>query len=159
MDTRDLERAWRYHDAADQLLNARIQSFLIAQAFLIVGYAQILTASSFPDRVDLKLILAAIACLAIVLTLVMKALSAQLSRGIRELKRRYLLHDVDGDEIYKVYFSAVRGDGIDATLDGFARGWTRVVPLCFLIFWLLAAAYAAFAILPDVISLFDDLSA
>ncbi|MEQ8589689.1 MAG: hypothetical protein RIB70_07990 [Roseitalea porphyridii] len=150
MDNRDLERAWRYHDAADELLNGRIQSFLIAQAFLIVGYAQILTASSFVERIDLKLILLAISCLAIVLTIVMKTLAAQLSRGIRELKRKYLLDENDGDQVYKAYFSAVRGDGVNTSLDGFARGWTRVMPMCFLIFWGLALCYAMFAIFPDV---------
>lgn len=152
MDNRDLERAWRYHDAADQLLNGRIQSFLIAQAFLIVGYAQILSASSFSERLELKLVLLSISILAIVLTLVMKALAAQLSRGIRALKGQYLLHEQDGDPVYKEYFGAVRGEGTDATLDGFTRGWTRVMPLCFLVFWLLAAGYAAFVLFPDIVA-------
>jgi len=155
LDTKDLERAWRYHDAADQLLNGRIQSFLIAQAFLIVGYAQILTASSFSGRLELKLMLLSISILAIVLTLVMKALASQLSRGIRILKSQYLLHETDGDKVYKSYFSAVRGDGVDATLDGFARGWTRVMPMCFLIFWLLAAGYAMFVLVPDIAAILE----
>lgn len=151
MENKNLDRAWRYHDAADQLLNGRIQSFLIAQAFLIVGYAQILTASSFSERLDLKLLLLSISILAIILTLVMKALSAQLSRGIRVLKGQYLLHEQDGDPIYKEYFSAVRGKGVDATLDGFARGWTRVMPLCFLVFWVFSAGYAAFVLFPEIV--------
>lgn len=148
MDNDTLERAWKYHDAADQLLNGRIQSFLIAQAFLIVGYAQVLTSSTFVERLDLKLVLIGISALAITLTLVMKALAAQLSRGIRALKRDYLVHEKKGDFVYKKYFSAVRGDGVDATLDGFARGWTRVMPMCFLIFWFFAAGYAVFSLFP-----------
>lgn len=147
MDNRDLERAWRYHDAADQLLNGRIQSFLIAQAFLIVGYAQILTSSSFETRFELQVSLVAVALLAVFLTLVMKVLSAQLSRGIRALKKEYLLHETEGDQVYRTYFSAVRGDGIDPTLDGFARGWTRTMPVCFLIFWIGATGYAFLEIL------------
>lgn len=146
LDSRDLERAWRYHESADQLLNGRIQSFLIAQAFLIVGYAQILTASSFNERLDLKLVLLSISALAVVLTLVMKALAAQLSRGLRTLKKNYLLHEVDGDDVYKSYFGAVRGDADNTTPDGFARGWTRIMPICFLTFWLLAIAYATYAV-------------
>jgi len=141
-DKNDLERAWMYHEAADQLLNGRIQSFLIAQAFLIVGYAQLLTAENFDEKTNLVAALFALSVLAILLTLVMRALASQLSRGIRELKEGYLLNDEHGDEVYRRYFSAVRGDGVDPTLDGFARGWTRTVPNCFLIFWLVAFTYA-----------------
>ncbi len=151
MNSTDIDRAWRYHDAADQLLNGRIQSFMIAQAFLIVGYAQLLTAQDFETRMILKIALLSIAVLAIFLTLVMKALSAQLSRGIRELKRLHLLHETEGDSIYKVYFSAVRGDGVDPTLDGFARGWTRTMPMCFLIFWIIAIAYALISLIPSLV--------
>ncbi|WP_412550878.1 hypothetical protein [Shimia sp. MIT910701] len=51
VNSNELQKAWAYHDAADQLLNGRIQSFLIAQAFLVVGYAQILTAAAFSRAV------------------------------------------------------------------------------------------------------------
>lgn len=158
MDSRDLDRAWLFHDSADQLLTGRIQSFLIAQAFLIVGYAQILTAPSFADRLDLKIVLLAISLLAIALTLIMKALAAQLSRGIRELKKHYLLHETEGDAVYKAYFSAVRGDDTDPTLDGFARHWTRYLPVCFLIFWVGATGYAIATISPDLVTVFQRLS-
>lgn len=146
MNSNELQKAWAYHDAADQLLNGRIQSFLIAQAFLVVGYAQILTAAAFPERLDLKVFLVGVSLLAMFLTLVMKSLSSQLSRGIRALKRDYLLHESHGDEVYKSYFSAVRGDGIEPTLDGFARGWTKVMPISFLVFWAAAAGYALYSI-------------
>ncbi len=144
MSTEEVERAWQYHDAADKLLNDRIQSFLIAQAFLIVGYAQILTSSAFLERLDLQFMLVAVSILAISLTILMKFLAAQLSRGIRKLKENYLLHSEIGDEVYKTYFSAVKGEKNSSTLDGFARGWTKTLPMSFLAFWFLASLYAVF---------------
>lgn len=146
----ELDRAWRYHDAADQLLNGRIQSFLIAQAFLVVGYAQIITSGEFSTRPSLSIALLAVAMLAVYLTILMRSLAAELSRGLRSLKETYLLNETTGDDVYLRYFSALRGDGYGPSILGHEPRFTKHLPTSFLVFWVFASLFALWLVIANV---------
>ena len=148
MEETELQRAWKYHEAADQLLNGRIQSLLIAQAFFIVGFAQIITSDRFfeegPNLIELKVALCAVSLLAIVVTMVMRGLAAELSRGIRKLKKDYLVDDEKGDDVYKTYLMAVMLDTDRPRFSDFTRNWSGTIPNTFLVFWLCALMYSLY---------------
>lgn len=135
------DRAWRYHAAADELLHSRIEALLIAQAFLVIGYAQILTADSFCERSDLVYALLVLVVLALILTLIMMFVNAGLSRGIRLLKSEYLDHPQHGDPVYARYMAEVRGDQYGKRR-AFPRLWSFWIPFAFLIFWVAVGAHA-----------------
>ncbi len=138
----DIDRAWRYHAAADDLLHSRIEALLIAQAFLIIGYAQVLTAQEFCRRYDLTLALLAIVAVAVTVTILMMVVNNGLSRGIRFLKKTHLEHAEIGDPIYIRYLEAVRGDS-EGKRKPFPRIWSSWIPRVFLAFWFAASLHAA----------------
>lgn len=138
---RELDRAWRYHAAADELLHSRVEALLIAQAFLVLGYAQVLTAERFCERSDLPLALLILVVMALALTLIMMFVNAGLSRGIRRLKADYLDHKDAGDPVYARYLAAVRGDR-GGRRRAFPRLWSFWMPAIFLVFWAAAGGHA-----------------
>jgi hypothetical protein len=143
-----LERAWEYHKAADELLHSRSEALMIAQAFLIVGYFQVLTSEAFSRRTDMSfvIVLVAVAVLAVIVTLILMRVNGDLSRGIRLLKEKYL----DQDDVYSDYLAAVRGQNGDPgkgpsirlPWQTYRRLWSFWLPLVFLVFWVLAGVHA-----------------
>jgi hypothetical protein len=102
-DLAEIDRAWSYHHAADELLHSRVESLLIAHAFLAAAYAQVISGSS--EKPHTGFFSGMVIVLALVVTPMLMTTTFGLLKGTLHLKRRLIC-----DEVYKDYLSAVAHD-------------------------------------------------
>lgn len=122
----EIDRAWRYHSAADGLLHSRVEALLISQAFLVVAYLQIETSS---NAIALWPVGYAIIVLALLVSILFLMAGGGLQRGLRYLKETHLVDD----PVYGAYLNAVSPN--------YHRRWFRprilpvILPMVFMAFW------------------------
>lgn len=131
----ELDRAWEYHSAADDLLHGRSEALLIAQAFLVVAYFQVLGADKFAEKGYFTAALAVLVILAIAITAILMYVNRGLSRGLRFLKSEYL----EKDDVYRGYLKSVRGSYDQ--WKSYPALWSFWLPMMFLGFWMLAGLH------------------
>ncbi|MGB3502385.1 MAG: hypothetical protein WBA44_12235 [Mesorhizobium sp.] len=121
----DIQRAWEYHRSADELLHARTDALLIAHAFLVVAYLQILDYSaekSVAPQIAVLLQVLIIFVASASSTVIVVA-NRHLSNAMRFLKSEYLSHD----EIYRDYMA------IALSPRRLISFW---LPACLFVFWI-----------------------
>ena len=76
----EASRAWEIHAAVDELLHSRVEALLIAHAFLVVAYVQIVSAERFKpgESGPLDFVLVAVIVLALALTIQILWINRQL---------------------------------------------------------------------------------
>jgi hypothetical protein len=130
------KRAWDYLSGADEMLHSRLNALLLCEAFLVVGYVELIVTGGFEGSAGLKVAAAAVIVLALLLTLILRAAGLKLQRGGDALKKAFL----EKDDVYLTYINAVRSK--PSRLWG--SSFSRAIPDVFIGFWVLAACHLFF---------------
>ncbi len=121
--------AWTYYSHAETMFHSRFESFLIAEAFLVGAFATIMTIPQPNEAHDLKstLVRMSIVLVGLLLTWQFRLALTSVHGKMTYLKENYLAKN----PVWRDFTQATRA------LD--RRRWHlhRMLPLCFLVFWLL----------------------
>ena len=104
---KEIDRAWRYHEAADSIFHSRLTSFVTSQSFLITGYMVSFYATAFPEGYS-EFLRWWVAFLAIIYSASFVFVCNFLYPGKQRLKDSYLagggLGNAIGDPVYQLYY-------------------------------------------------------
>lgn len=137
----DIERAWQYHAAADELLHSRLEALMIAHAFLAIAFIELVSSSYLMERAAfVDCLVAGVTGLALLLTLLIGRINGDLSRALRWLKYEHLVHD----PVYRGYIDALTGskDGVGRP---YPKIWSKWIPFVLVGFWLFTSGLYVFA--------------
>ena len=136
----DIDKAWEYHKEADALLHSRVESFFVAQAFLIAAFVYLLVEDEQRRFIAIGW---AVMTLGLVITIAILNLNRRLIRRITALKHNYLRHD----PVYPKYMLSLPSDAKIGDKDDITEGWARMIlpvwiPRLFFTFWLFSAVWS-----------------
>lgn len=163
-----IERAWQYAWSADDMTHSRMSGLLISQAFLVVGYFQILTADQYAPGNWLFAVALALVLLALLITYTISVSVRHVARGCESMKHNYLCQL---DDVYLQYLADVRRQPKEVVL-GWVQGnssiprkkgmfsslhsYTESVPALFILFWIVVLIIQIWPWLrPGLISIFN----
>jgi hypothetical protein len=129
---------WAIAENADNVLHSRIQSYLIAQTFLVTAYATLLTVASSTEIVFLARVVA------ILVTILEFVISHEMQKKMRSILARlcFLMEfELIKDPIYEQYITAGgKSDLRSATRNEFVEQ----IPLLVQWFWTITSALTLF---------------
>lgn len=126
----EIARAWEYHRDGDGILHSRIQSFIMAEAFLVAAFAQLVPALDQTGNKITAIVAICISAIGFGATLLMASKTHSVLKKVSYLKDAYLMHD----NVYKNYMNS----GSKSWFSGWRaiNVYTITIPLGLAVFWL-----------------------
>jgi hypothetical protein len=134
----DIARAWEYHRDADSILHSRIQSFMMAEAFLVAAFAQLASVFHQVGNKGPAIVALCVAVIGFGATFLMASKTHSILRKATYLKNAYLVHD----PVYKNYMETGGKRSFIETMTAI-NAYTITIPLGLAIFWLVMLVICA----------------